>query len=95
MNDKEYIAELEKVVIFLCDVYSKGAESLSCQTSSNGQVDEKWLNIFMSFPTIQGGINRIFVERIGKLRTNLHNREAIKMSFEDLYNRIKIGRTEK
>jgi hypothetical protein len=94
VNDKEYIAELEKIVIFLCDVYTKGADSLACQTNDKGETDDKWLNVFMSFPTIQGTGNRIYVDKIGKLRTRLSNREAVKMSFQDLYNRLKVGRKE-
>lgn len=94
MNDKEYIAELEKIVIFLCDVYTKGADSLACQTNDKGQVDDKWADIFMSFPTIQGTGNRIYVKKIGKLRTRLRNREAVKLSFKDLFERLKAGRTE-
>lgn len=95
MSDKEYTEELERIVIFMCDVYSKGQDSLACQTTPEGEVDDKWINIFMSFPTIQGSGNRIYVDRIGKLRTNLHNREAINLSFQELYEKLRIGRTEK
>lgn len=94
-NDKEYIAELEKALIFMCDVYSKGADSIAVQEGEgHGGVSDKWFGIFMSFPTIQGTGNRIYVERIGKLRTNLSNREATKMSFQELFERMKIGRKE-
>lgn len=93
MSDKEYTAELEKVVIFLCDVYTRGAESLSCQTDVNGQADDKWLGVYMSFPTIQGTSNRFAVERIGNLRTQHLNREAPKISLQELFERISIGRT--
>lgn len=92
MTDKEYIAELEKIVIFLCDVYSKGADSLSVQTDNSGEVDAKWMNVFMSFPTIQGSINRIYVSEIGRLRTKTLNREAPKLSFQQLFERLKVGR---
>lgn len=94
MSDKAYIEELEKIIIFLCDVYTKGADSLSCQTDDKGEVDEKWLNVFMSFPTIQGSQNRNAVRNIGKLRTQLLNREAPKISFEELFERLKTGRRE-
>ena len=94
MSDKEYIAELEKVIIFLCDVYTKGADSLAPQTDATGEIDEKWLNVYMSFPTIQGTHNRHAVRNIGNLRTSLLNREAVKLSFDDLYERIKVGRRE-
>ncbi len=90
-----YIKELEKAIIFLCDVYTKGQDSLACQTNDRGEVDDKWLNIFMSFPTIQGSPNRMYVKRIGELRTQLGNREAIGMSFKDLYERMSVGRKEK
>lgn len=94
ISDKEYIAELEKIVIFLCDVYTKGARSLSCQTEEDGQVSDKWMGIFMSFPTIQGTNNRFAVERIGNLRTQLLNREAPKISFQELYERLKATRKD-
>lgn len=92
MNKLDYIAELEKALIFMCDVYTKGADSLACQTNDKGEVDDKWWGIFVAFPTIQGTQNRIFVERIGALRTRLGNREAPSMSFEELYEKMKIGR---
>jgi len=96
MSDKEYTEELEKIVIFLCDVYTKGQDSLACQTNKDGtQPDEKWLNVFMSFPTIQGSMNRIYVSRIGNLRTSLLNRESVSMSFEEVFEKLKIGRREK
>lgn len=94
MNDKEYITELEKIVIFMCDVYTKGSDSLTCQTDNKGGVDDKWSNIFMAFPTIQGTNNRIHVRKIGNLRTRLLNREAVKLSFEELYERLKVGRKD-
>lgn len=92
MSDKEYIRELEKIVIFLCDVYAKGADSLSVQTDTNGDVDKKWMNIYMSFPTIQGTANRIFVSKIGRLRDRRLNREAPTLSFQQLYQRLEAGR---
>lgn len=94
LTDKEYTEELEKIIIFLCDVYTKGADSLNCQTDSKGEVDDKWMNVYMSFPTIQGTGNRIAVRNIGNLRTRLLNREAPKISFQDLFERLKIGRRE-
>lgn len=95
MNDKEYIAELEKIVIFLCDVYTKGQDSLACQVDATGQVDDKWAGIYMSFPTIQGTPNRMAVSKIGSLRNNMLNREAPKLSFSDLYDRLEKGRRVK
>lgn len=92
MSDKEYINELEKIVIFLCDVYVSGQDSLAVQEDSEGGVSDKWFGIFMHFPTIQGGMNRIFVRKISELRTIRGNREAIKMTFEELYERLEIGR---
>lgn len=95
MNDKEYTEELEKVVIFLCDVYAKGQDSLTCQTTDNREVDEKWAGVYMSFPTIQGTSNRIHVGKIGRLRTTHLNREAPKISFQELYEKLRKGRREK
>lgn len=95
MSDKEYAAELEKIIIFLCDVYSKGQDSLACQENGSHEVDKKWMSIFMSFPTIQGMSNRTYVSKIGNLRTTRLNREAPKLSFQELYERLKVDRREK
>ncbi len=92
MSNEEYTRELEKIVIFLCDVYTKGADSLAVQTDKNGEVDEKWMNVYMSFPTIQGTGNRIYVDKIGRLRDRRLNREAPSLSFQELYERLKVGR---
>ena len=47
MNDKEYIDELEKLVIFLCDVYTSTQDSLSVQEGEGtGGVDDKWFGMF-------------------------------------------------
>lgn len=94
LTDKEYIAELEKIVIFLCDVYSKGADSLACQVNSDGQANDKWAEIYMSFPTIQGTGNRMAINRIAKLRNHMLNREAPRISFQELYERLKVARKE-
>lgn len=95
MTDKEYTAELEKIIIFLCDVYTKGQDSMACQTDESGKVNDKWADIYMSFPTIQGSSNRIAVSKIGSLRNNLLNREAPKISLPDLYDRLEKGRRSK
>lgn len=95
MTDKEYTAELEKIIIFLCDVYSKGADSLAVQTTATGEVNDKWMDIYMSFPTIQGTGNRIAVDRIGALRDHRLNREAPKISLTELYERLKTNRRAK
>ena len=95
MNDKEYIDELEKLVIFLCDVYTSTQDSLSVQEGEGtGGVDDKWFGMFCAVPTIQGTFNRINVRKIGKLRTVRHNREAPKMNMEEFYERIKVGRED-
>lgn len=91
-QDEEYTRELEKIIIFLCDVYAKGQDSLTCQTTDGGTVDGKWADIYMSFPTIQGTANRIYVGKIGNLRTWRLNREAPKISFQELYERLKVSR---
>lgn len=93
-TDKEYIAELEKVVIFMCDVYTKGADSLSVQEKDN-EVDEKWWGVFMTFPTIQGTMNRIAVKDIGNLRNQRLNFETPNISFSELLEHLKVGRRSK
>lgn len=94
MTDKQYIQELEKVIIFLCDVYTKGADCLGVQVDDSGEVNDKWMGIYMAFPTIQGTANRFAVRDIGKLRDKRLNREAPTLSFQQLYERIKAGRKE-
>lgn len=93
LTDKEYVAELEKIVIFLCDVYSKGYDSVSVQ-EKDGEPDKKWLGIYMSFPTIQGFSNRMAVDKIGKLGNHRLNREAPKLSLQQLYERLKVNRKD-
>jgi hypothetical protein len=95
MSDKDYIEELEKIVIFLCDVYTKGADSLAVQVDRNGETDDKWVGIYMSFPTIQGSDNRFAVRDIGNLREKRGNREAPTLSLRQLYERLKVGREAK
>lgn len=90
---KEYTEELEKALIFMCDVYSTYQDSISCQ-ENNGETDDKWVGVYMSLPTIQGTSNRIYVEKIGNLRTKLGNREAPQLTFEELYKVLKLGRKE-
>lgn len=94
-EEQKYIRDLEKIIIFLCDTYTAGQDSLTCQTTENGQVDDKWANIYMMFPTIQGFSNRNYVRKIGNLRTKHLNRESIGITFEELYKKLKQGRTEK
>lgn len=95
MSDKEYIKELEKIIIFLCDVYAKGADSLDVQTDKNGEVNDKYMGIYMSFPTIQGTGNRTAVNKIANLRNSRLNREAPKLSLQQLYERLKVNRRDK
>jgi hypothetical protein len=92
LTKDQYIEELEKALIFMCDVYSKGADSLGCQTDNDGQANEKWLGIYMSFPTIQGTTNRFAVKRIGNLRTHHLNREAPRISFDELHSLLSFNR---
>lgn len=94
MNDKEYIAELEKIVIFLAGAYTAGAESVSCREDGKGGVDNRFMDILMTYPTIQGTANRIFVKRIGNLRTIRSNHEAPGTTWERIFERISKGRKE-
>lgn len=87
----EYTVELEKMVIWLCDVYTKTQDSLACH-ETDGNTDDDWMKIFMTVPTIQGFHNRLMVKRIGLLRTRRGNREGFKMSLDDLYKRLSENR---
>lgn len=88
LTEQEYTEELEKIIIFLCDVYSKYQDSIACQVNDKGTVDDNYFDVFMSLPTIQGTGNRIYIDRIGKLRTQHLNREAPKISFKEIYERL-------
>lgn len=94
MNDAEYIAELEKLVIWLAGAYTAGYESVSCREDGKGGVDDRYMDIFMTYPTIQGTQNRIFVRRLGNLRTKRHNHEAPNATWEQIFERISAGREE-
>lgn len=94
MNDDEYIAELERLVIFLAGAYTAGAKSVAVREKPGGGVDERYMDILMSYPTIQGTGNRIFVERIGNLRNVRLNQEAPKHTWEEIFKRISKGRKE-
>lgn len=89
----QYTQELEKMVIWLCNVYTMTQDSLAVH-EKNGQTDDDWLKIFMTVPTIQGSHNRIMVEKIGNLRTIHGNREGWSMTLEELYEKLSVGRKE-
>lgn len=87
----EYTQELEKMVIWLCDVYNQTQDSLACH-ETDGETDGNWFKVFCAVPTIQGSYNRMMIKRIGALRTRLGNREGFKLSLDDIYERLSVGR---
>ena len=87
MSDKEYIFELEKALMFLCECYENANDAVSCR-EEDGKTSEKYIDLWFHFPIIQGGAN-IAVKQIAELRTRLGNREANKISMFDIYERIK------
>jgi hypothetical protein len=91
--DEQYTKELEKLVIWLCNVYTQTQDSLGCHETDGG-TDENWMKIFMTVPTIQGTHNRFMVKRIGELRTRLGNREGFKLNLDDVYEKLKENRKE-
>lgn len=94
LDNEQYIAELEKLVIWLAGAYTAGYESVSCREDGKGGVDDRFMNILMTYPTIQGTENRIFVKRIGSLRTKRHNQEAPGATWNQIFERISKGREE-
>ncbi len=94
-DNEKYTRELEKLVIFLCDTYTVGQESLTCQETDDGRTDDDWAKVFMAFPTIQGFSNRNYVRKIGNLRTMRLNRETAEMTLKEVYEKLKVGRKEK
>lgn len=92
MSELEYTQELEKMVIWLCDIYTQTQDNLACH-EKNGQTDDAWMNIFMTVPTIQGTQNRMMVEKIGSLRSIRGNREGWNMTLDELYEKLSVGRT--
>lgn len=94
MKDEEYIKELEKIVIFLAGAYTAGADAVGVREVDQGGVDERYMNILMAYPTIQGTGNRIFVERIGNLRNMRLNREAPSATWEQVFERLSKNRKE-
>lgn len=94
MDDAKYIEELEKLVIFLAGAYTAGYKSVAVREDGKGGVDDRFMDILMTYPTIQGTANRIFVERIGNLRTTRHNQEAPSATWDEILARISKGREE-
>lgn len=94
LTDEEYTAELERIVIFLAGAYTAGYDSVRVHEDGNGNIDERYMNILMAYPIIQGTGNRIFVERIGNLRNVRLNREAPQATWEQVFERISKGRKE-
>ncbi len=87
MSDKEYIFELEKALMFLCECYENASDAVGCR-EEDGKTSEKYIDLWFHFPIIQGSAN-IAVRQIADLRTRLGNREANKISMFDIYERIK------
>lgn len=94
MTDEEYIVELEKLVIWLAGAYTAGYDSVSCREDGKGGVDDRFMDILMTYPTIQGTANRIFVRRVGNLRTRHHNQEAPNATWDQIFERISANRDE-
>jgi hypothetical protein len=92
LTDKQYIRELELSLIFMCDVYNSAKESLTtCRETIEKQNSDKY-DMWLHFPMIQGTQNGFAIQKIGDLRTNLGNKEENLMSFNDIFERIHIGR---
>jgi len=92
MEDKEYIRNLEIALIFMCECYSKAKEAVGCREGKNNSASNKYSDLWFNFPMIQGSSNIFTIDKIGSLRTLLGNREENTISFDDIFNRIKIGR---
>jgi len=91
LSDKEYIQELEKVLIFMCDCYVQAKESVSCHETEDGRVDEKYMDLYMHFPMVQGEAS-FAVSKIAELRTPRGNKESYKMSMTEIFERMSEGR---
>lgn len=96
MKKDKYIKELEKALIFMCESYVAAKDSLaSCRENDDGQANNKYADLWFSFPVIQGSQNIWAIEKIASLRTERHNREANTISLEELFNEIHKGRFTK
>lgn len=88
---KKYTEELEKALIFLCECYVSARDSIACR-ELNGQTDEKYADLWMKFPMVQGSQNIFAIENISSLRTKLGNREANTMSLQQIFEKMHEGR---
>jgi len=85
MNREKYIRELEKMLIFMCEVYISAKDMLAtCRTNEDGKTNEEYCNLWFSFPMIQGTMNNIAIQKIAKLRTEIGNREANEVSLQEI-----------
>ena len=90
ISDVDYIKELERALMFLCECYVKASDSVGCRTDENGP-SKKYNDLWFNFPQIQGNA-RFAVDKIAELRTPLGNREENKMTMSDIFERMHNGR---
>lgn len=87
MTDTEYIKELERALIFLCESYQAAKEAVQCRETTDGGASDKYTDLWFHFPIIQGNAG-MAVGWIATLRTQLGNREENKMSLAEIFERM-------
>jgi len=96
INLDEYIKNLERALIFMCESYMASKDMIaSCREDDNHEANEKYSDLWFNFPMIQGSQNLFAIQNIAELRTKLHNREANTMSFKQIFEQMHIGRKTK
>lgn len=92
LNTEDYIRELEVALIFMCGCYVSAKNAVSVREDSNGEVDDRYVDIMLAFPMIQGIQNLIAVTNIANLRTLRSNYEANSISLTEIYEIMKNKR---
>lgn len=96
IDEKEYIANLERALIFLCECYVSAKDMMaSCRENDDGSGNNKYADLWFSFPLIQGSQNTFSIDKIAQLRTINHNREANTMTMEEIFQRMHKNRKTK
>lgn len=92
LTKDQYIFELEKALIFMCDIYNQAYNSLArYKETESDEMNDKYIDLWLTFPMIQGTTAQCAVSRISELRDVRSNYVRPSISLETLYEHIKAN----
>ena len=91
ITNKQYIKELEKALIFMCECYVEAKEAVTCHETEDGRTSDKYFELYLHFPMVQGEASFI-VPKIAELRTPRGNKEDNLFSMTEIFERMLKGR---